>query len=217
MRNRSFNHTVERLAVAAITASVHAAVLFATGLQIIPAAQPARTIPIADATTQPHRPLIVTGFYFENTSRSLHGGGEFIGIGLADPDAIRVPLPELPDLEAVAADSFQRSGEIASVDELRAAERLQGIYVGQIKARVMRLLEATTLANFTTSVPCVIHIAQNERGEVFDVQTDECQAGAEWRDGIARAIREASPLPIPPQGLAMGSYLTLDLTAGVGD
>ncbi|MGH8239231.1 MAG: hypothetical protein ACREXP_19735 [Steroidobacteraceae bacterium] len=198
--------------MAAITASVHAAVLIAAGLQIIPTERPERSIAIADTTTELRHPLIVTGFYFENTQRSLNIGSNLIGFGLADPNAIRVPLPELPNVDAVAADSFERSRNVASVDDLRGAERLQGVYVGQIKARVMRLLEASTFASFATSMPCVIHIVQNERGEVFDVQTDECAADAAWRDGIASAIRQASPLPIPPAGLAMGSYLTLDLS-----
>lgn len=205
-------HTVQRVTVAALTAAVHAAVLLAAGLQIIPASQPLQNREHVDATTELRLPLIVTGFYFDDTDRSLNIGGNLIGLGLADPDAIRVPPPELPNVEAVAADSFERSRSVSTVDDLRGAERLQGIYVGQIKARVMRLLEASSLA-FATSAPCVIHIVQNERGEVFDVQTDECAADTEWREGVARAVRAASPLPIPPEGLAMGSYLTLDLSS----
>jgi hypothetical protein len=70
----------------------------------------------------------------------------------------------------------------------------------------------TTARNEAPADPCVVHVVQNENGDVIEVDTQECKRSASARETLANAIRAASPLPPPPQGLAMGSYLTIDAT-----
>lgn len=126
--------------------------------------------------------------------------------------AIVVPLPQLPNIDPIAADSFERAREITSSEDVQTAQRLQGLYVGQIKARLLRLLEGPRDSYAAPNEHCVMYVVQNERGQVLDVVSDECEGDAAWRQDVENVIRRASPLPLPPEGLAMGSYLTLDLS-----
>ena len=91
-------------------------------------------------------------------------------------------------------------------------ERLQGIYRGQLLARLARLLETHGGLPRTASGECIVNIVQSERGDVVDVMTDRCQVPQEEQAMLSSAVRSASPLPLPPAGLAAGSYLTLDLS-----
>jgi hypothetical protein len=115
-----------------------------------------------------------------------------------------------PNITPLLADSFEPSRELTTTDDVVEAQRLQKVYVGQISARLRRVLEELrTTSSFPST--CLVNVVQDERGSVLDVLTDQCTDGA-WQDTVTRAIRQASPLPLPPQGLAMGSYLTLDLS-----
>jgi hypothetical protein len=161
-----------------------------------------------------HRALLVTAFISEEQARSAP---RFMALTGADilptPTAIVLPLPELPEIHPIATDSFDRSREMADSEDVVKAQRLQGLYVGQIKARLARLLES--VGDFEpahVAASCVVYVVQNERGQVLDVMSDECDADPQWRRNLEAAIRRASPLPLPPEGLAMGSYLTLDLS-----
>ena len=160
------------------------------------------------------RALLVTAFISEEQARSAP---RFMALTGADilptPTAIVLPLPELPEIHPIAADSFEHAREMADSEDVVKAQRLQGLYVGQIKARLARLLES--VGDFEpahVAASCVVYVVQNERGQVLDVMSDECDADPQWRRDLEAAIRRASPLPLPPEGLAMGSYLTLDLS-----
>jgi hypothetical protein len=154
------------------------------------------------------RPLIVTAIFF---ARGNGAADESFAAAIHERslNSIRVPIPHV-QLEAVAADSFDLSEPISDSRELEEARRLQGMYVGQIMSRLKRMLEETQAFPLPSSAQCVIHVIQDERGRVLEVQDDQCSAEASIRAHIASALRKASPLPTPPQGLAMGSYLTLD-------
>jgi hypothetical protein len=117
-----------------------------------------------------------------------------------------------PTIRPLLADSFESSRELITTNDVVEAQRLQKVYVGQISARLRRVLEEVRR---TSSLPatCLVNVVQDERGIVLDVLTDQCDADADWQDMVSRAIRQASPLPLPPQGLAMGSYLTLDVSS----
>jgi hypothetical protein len=117
----------------------------------------------------------------------------------------------MPSLQAVLSDSFEESQPILTSANEKEAARLQGIYKTQIFARLERAL-AEVAGTSTQKARCLINIIQDEKGRVLDVLTDECEASGEWKDRISMAVRLASPLPLPPQGLAMGSYLTLDFS-----
>lgn len=127
--------------------------------------------------------------------------------------AITVPIPQLPEMRAVAADSFEKARQIESAEDFLRIERLQGIYIKQITDRIRRVLQMTATQTDTGGGPCIVRVIQNESGEVIDIDMHDCERPPMARETLARAIRTASPLPSPPEGLAMGSYLTIDATA----
>jgi hypothetical protein len=199
---------VNRIVCAALVAALHAGALMQLGSAVLSASQT-----IIEERVPEHRALLVTTFITEEQARNAPRFAALTAADILPATAIVLPLPELPDISPIAADSFDRSREIADSEDVAKAERLQGLYVGQIKARLSRLLES--VRNFSpehAAASCVVYVIQNERGQVLDVMSDECQADSQWRRNVESAIRRASPLPLPPEGLAMGSYLTLDLS-----
>lgn len=197
-----------RTVCAALVTALHAGGLIQLGSAVLAPSQTNIEQPMPE-----HRALLVTTFISEEQARSAP---RFVALTAADiletVTAIVLPLPQLPDIHPVAADSFERPREISDSEDVAKAERLQGLYVGQIKARLLRLLENARHLDSTQAASCVVYVVQNERGQVLDVMSDECDADSQWRRDIESAIRQASPLPLPPEGLAMGSYLTLDLS-----
>ncbi len=125
--------------------------------------------------------------------------------------SIELPLLPPPQLQPIAADSFEvgREADWASADEFA---RLQGLYLGQVQGRIYRARQTLT-ASLAIPSPCTARVVQDERGRVLDVDLAECALADDQRALLYAAIQRASPLPRPPHGLAMGSYLTLDLTA----
>lgn len=198
----------QQLSCGVLAATIHVGML-----SCLQAAAVQRATETAERLGREVAPLLVTTFVAEN------GGPAFRVAGIATPDiatvhtAIVLPFPELPSIDPVAADSFERPREMSSSEDLLTAQRLQGLYVGQIKARLLRLLETVGSVRTNSQSRCLVHVVQDERGQVLDVVSDECEGDAEWQREIHSVIRMASPLPIPPQGLAMGSYLTIDLSA----
>ena len=128
------------------------------------------------------------------------------------PAAATIELPELPPppIEPIAADAFEPglAADWANADEFA---RLQGVYLGQIQGRIHRALQTLT-DSIAFPSPCNAKVVQDERGRVLDVDLAECAMSDPQRALVQEAIRRASPLPRPPHGLAMGSYLTLNLS-----
>ena len=169
--------------------------------------------PTAEDTTPPPRSkkqLIASLFFLQDPSAVRLDGHTLIAT--VDSPSITLPIPELPQIEAVAADSFAKGDALESVEDVAEAERLQGIYVKQINDRIARVLQMSLAQTVATAMGprCIVHIIQNESGQVLDVDTAECELEARSRERMATAIRAASPLPSPPNGLAIGSYLTID-------
>lgn len=140
---------------------------------------------------------------------------EYARVATEESSAITLPIPELPRIEAVAADSFEKGDALESVEDVAEAERLQGIYVKQINDRIARILQLSQspAGSGERERRCIVHIVQNEGGDVLDVDADKCELEVRSRQRLVNAIRAASPLPSPPDGLAMGSYLTIDVSA----
>lgn len=198
---------LDRVVCAMLAISLHVSAALCIGTAMV---APSETI--TEQATPERRAMLVTVFMSED------GGGapRFTTLSPADlvnlPSAIVLPLPQLPSIHPIAADSFERAREIANSGDIEKAQRLQGLYVGQIKARLLRLLESSTDSHAALNGRCVMYVVQNEHGQVLDVMSDECEGDAARRRDVENAIRRASPLPLPPEGLAMGSYLTLDLS-----
>lgn len=119
------------------------------------------------------------------------------------------PPPEL-DIEPIASDSFDDAKPIETAADAARIQELQGIYARQIDARLLRLLEVYGVPEFAST--CSLKVMQDEQGRVAEVDFAECAVNDEDRQRLRRAILAASPLPRPPAGLAMGSYLTLDIS-----
>jgi hypothetical protein len=204
-QGRSFR--AHRIVCAVTVAAVHAGAVMQLGAAMLAPAQI-----IAEQPSPKHRALLVTAFISEEQARSTPRFALTSTDVLQAVTAIALPLPQLPNIHPIAADSFERSREIADSEDVAKAERLQGLYVGQIKARLLRLLESRGSVSSDTAAQCVMYVVQDERGHVLDVVSDECTGDAEWQRDVEAAIHRASPLPLPPEGLAMGSYLTLDLS-----
>lgn len=128
--------------------------------------------------------------------------------------ALSIALPTLPPLatEPLVTDAFEAAREVESSVDAAEVERLQGVYVGQIRGRLTRVLEMVAIDVPHESGPCEVQVIQNERGDVLDVDTGACTGSAARKSQLAIAMRRASPLPMPPAGLAPGSSLTLDLS-----
>jgi len=125
--------------------------------------------------------------------------------------AIALPTLPPPATETVVSDAFEAAREAESGAESAELERLQGVYAGQIRGRLSRVLEMAAAAPPERD-PCPVQVIQNERGEVLDVDLSACQGSEERKTRLALAMHRASPLPMPPAGLASGSSLTLDLS-----
>jgi anti-sigma factor ChrR (cupin superfamily) len=128
------------------------------------------------------------------------------------PSAITVPPPELPEIEAVATGAFEKAEQPQDGADVEELERLQGRYVQQINARLGRVLR-----DYWPDRPelsqCTARVIQDEFGRVLDVDLHDCAADDAAHAMLTRVIRAAGPLPRPPEGLAMASYLTLDLSS----
>ena len=197
--------TARRLCAAAVTLALHGALLLALLAPLT------HEIAINDAQAA-SAPLIA----------SIHvAAPDSIDVGVPAPllpdlptPTVPIALPTLPPLgvEAVVTDGFEAGREAESSADAAELERLQGVYVGQIRGRLARVLEMAASAAPHERRPCAVQVIQNERGEVMDVNTSACQGSEGRRTRLAMAMLRASPLPMPPAGLAPGSSLTLDLS-----
>jgi hypothetical protein len=133
---------------------------------------------------------------------------------VTEASRITIDLPALAAIEVDAAvnDAFTEAREPESNGELEAIQKLEGIYVGQVRARLARVLQMALSDPQASPGPCEARVIQNERGDVMDIELDKCSYDAARKQMLALAIRRASPLPAPPAGLALGASLTLDLT-----
>ncbi|MFO1376290.1 MAG: cell envelope integrity protein TolA [Steroidobacteraceae bacterium] len=101
----------------------------------------------------------------------------------------------------------------ASPDEARVvpeAERLRGIYAGQIEGRIDRAwtrddawMEGIYLQR------CSAKVEQSAEGQVQRVEFLDCPQLPDWKRNLESAIRRASPLPAPPERAVFASVIYL--------
>ena len=87
-------------------------------------------------------------------------------------------------------------------NEGRGDERLQGIYRGQLRARIDRAWQDLSERPVPGLPDCTIRVTQDLRGQVLDVAVADCALSDMDREQLARVVRAAAPLPAPPAGLA---------------
>lgn len=111
-----------------------------------------------------------------------------------------IELPELPVLEVEPA-------------EPSAEERLQGLYIGQIRARISRAWEALGIVPSPALPDCRVRLIQSDGGEVLEVMLSGCTLDALTRTLLERAVRASGPLPAPPAALPARASIEFSLAA----
>jgi len=114
--------------------------------------------------------------------------------------AERVEPPDMPAFEVPAEESSPE-------------DRLRGPYVGQIRARIVRVWETLHGSPSPPLPDCLVRVVQGSRGEVLDVTVSDCEIDEPTRDLVRRAVRAAAPLPAPPTELRGLSTIELRLPA----
>jgi hypothetical protein len=122
-----------------------------------------------------------------------------------------IKLEPPPDISAVVSDSVDRSREARSPHDYQELARLQGLYRGQLFARLRRVLHELGPLDESAETPCVLNVIQRDDGSVVDVLNELCGYAPRSLQFLRAALFESSPLPRPPPGLAMGTYLSLDM------
>lgn len=198
----------QQVTCAAASFAIHLVVVLAA-LDHRVSVEPPKSLEVSAA------PLVVSAILFDQSVDAANMATPRSKASIPEsPDAITLPAVRLPEIQAVAADSVEVARELESLEDVKSVERLQGIYVGQIIARLERVLEMTSGTLDQKPVgSCIVHVIQNELGEVLDVDMEECPRGSDKRHLVETLIRSASPLPLPPPGLAQGTYLTLDVSS----
>jgi colicin import membrane protein len=93
------------------------------------------------------------------------------------------------DLKALLAAEDQRTGP--------AYQSLKASYIRAIQAHVeQRWYEPPGMAS---GMSCTVFVTQIPGGEVVGTRFGACNGGAALRQSIATAVRNASPLPAPPE------------------
>jgi hypothetical protein len=156
-------------------------------------------------------PPLVASFY---ETGSAHVDRNALLASLAiESRATTIEIGPPPDLDAVASDSAEVAREARSAADAEEFARLQGMYRGQLFARLQRVLYELGPLQEDKDVPCTLNVIQRSDGSVIDVLTDLCDYSPQSLVLLRKAVDAASPLPLPPPGLAVGTYLTLDITA----
>jgi len=107
----------------------------------------------------------------------------------------------------------------ASPDESRPVqedERLRGIYAGQIEGRIERAwTRDDDWMEDVLSRRCSVKVEQSGEGEVQRVEFLDCPQFPDWKRNLESAIRQASPLPAPPERAVFASVIYLDIDAAL--
>jgi hypothetical protein len=151
-------------------------------------------------------PLVA--YFYESSRTSTE-----IGLAIATVESweTSIELTPPPEIAAIVSDSVDRSREARSPSDHQELIRLQGLYRGQLFARLHRVLEELGPFDESAETPCILNVIQREDGSVVDVVDDLCGYAPRSLQLLRAAVFESSPLPRPPQGLAMGTYLSLDM------
>lgn len=101
------------------------------------------------------------------------------------------------ETEEIGRNTAQSGLVVEGTSEL---ERLRGLYVGQLEARVARVWEEELAqAASKTRDTCAVRVVQNRSGGVLEAQFERCPVDETLRLLLLAAIRRATPLPAPPK------------------
>jgi hypothetical protein len=166
----------------------------------------------ADDRQLEQAPPLVAHFY-DSSEPAPEAGAARANVAIDSSSAAKIEIGPPPELDAISSDSAQSARETRSAADYEEFERLQGMYRGQLFARLQRVLYELGPLEERQDVPCVLNVIQRTDGSVIDVLTDLCDYSPPSLALLRKAVGAASPLPLPPPGLAVGTYLTLDVSA----
>lgn len=109
-----------------------------------------------------------------------------------------VDLPERPTIEWVS-------------EEPNPDERLAGLYLGQLRARISRAWESLSVGHSPALPDCVVQLVQDDRGDVLEVAVRDCPVASPMRERLIQAVWAAAPLPAPPATLPGQARIELRL------
>jgi len=135
-------------------------------------------------------------------------------IALLSPD----PAPPAIDIPPDAKDDPTADTDMTSGDPVGRA-RLFGIYTRQIQARIERIWRRPR--NPISDAPdpasaadetfhCQVQVVQDAHGNVEEILLPNCNGSVAWQQSLVSAIREASPLPAPPDQKVFSKSITLE-------
>lgn len=128
----------------------------------------------------------------------------------APPDALPASLAIAPAVESVELPDVP-AFEVPA-EESSPAQQLRGMYLGQIRARVVRVWETFHGSPAPPLPDCIVRVVQGSRGELLDVTLSSCELDGPTRGLVQRAVRAAAPLPAPPA--ALPGLTTIELRLG---
>jgi hypothetical protein len=125
--------------------------------------------------------------------------------------------PALLNMEALALSEDQAFRPQSGSGEGGEQARLRGIYTGQIMARIDRVWRrprTSVKENPGETVPgdsfqCEAQVIQDAVGYVQEILLPRCNGSPAWQHSLVTAIRQASPLPAPPDPAVFRRSITL--------
>jgi hypothetical protein len=107
-----------------------------------------------------------------------------------------IPIVDPIPLAASLPETESRSKHVA--DDGGAGAPVDGLYLGQISARIDRAWRRPAEPLGGNPFICQARIDQDAAGNVVEVMIEGCNGTPGWQLSLVRAIQSASPLPAPP-------------------
>ena len=138
------------------------------------------------------------------------------------PSKVKLPdLAPLRDIRTDVSEDQEPAQGLENAGEASERARLQGIYTGQIQARIDRVWRRPRTPVYEgreqpkAGAPreyfqCQVQVVQDSIGNVQEVLVPECNGSASWQRSLLAAIRQASPLPAPPDPRVFSRTVTLN-------
>jgi hypothetical protein len=148
---------------------------------------------------------------------------DFGSLGAAPADSlVQILSPDpLPALDpGTVRFEDDPSAPVSEAENPAVRAVLFGRYSGQIDARIARAWRRprspVAVAETGGEVPfrCQVRIAQDNAGNVKEVQLVACNGSIAWQMSLVMAIQQASPLPAPPSPSVFTNILVLNFESG---
>lgn len=125
---------------------------------------------------------------------------------------LAIAAPQLAMMEEVPQSNEPAPDAPEEAKLVSEPERLRGIYAGQIEGRIDRAWERDDdWMKGVLSRRCSARVEQNAEGQVQQVEFLDCPQLPDWKRNLESAIRQASPLPAPPERAVFASVIYLDI------